>query len=123
MQIKKIRHQCIAVSDMKRSLDFYATRGLTKMVRNRIEEGEYIDNSFGLVGARAWVVYLEAPDGSLLELIQLLSHPNLKYNHVSYTVEGLEGAKESPYNKVKAKFVCDPDGNLMECVEELICPG
>ncbi len=119
MRITGIRHTCITVKDMDKMVDFYMNLGMNKMVRNRVEEGEYFDNSTGLKDAKAHVVYLEADDGSLLELLKFLKPEDIDYSHVSFDVIELEGAKESPYNPVRAKFIKDPEGNWMECVEEL----
>ena len=116
MQIKGIRHTCLAVKDMLKMLEFYRNLGMAKITRDRIEEGEYLEKTMGLPHARVWVIYLEAEDGSLLELMQMVSHPDENRSHIGFTVSESEGF-ESPYNPVKTKWIQDPEGNWLECVE------
>ena len=117
MQIKGIRHTCLAVKDMLKMLEFYRNLGMAKITRDRIEEGEYLEKTMGLPHARVWVIYLEAEDGSLLELLQMMSHPKENRSHIGFNVEGLEEGIKSPYNPVRNKWIQDPEGNWLECVE------
>ena len=117
MRIKGIRHTCLAVKDMYKMREFYQALGFTKIVRARVEEGEYLEKTMGLSNARAYVIYLEAEDGSLLELLQMFSHPDEDRSHIGFNVEGLEEGIKSPYNPVRNKWIQDPEGNWLECVE------
>mgnify|MGYP001572882583 FL=1 len=117
MRIKGIRHTCLAVKDMEEMVKFYQSLGMTKIVRDRIEQGDYLSSSLGISDAMAHVVYLQAEDGSLLELLQIYNKRAPDYSHISYTVDKLEWAAKSPYELVKAKFIQDPEGNWLECVE------
>ena len=119
MRVKGIRHICLTVKDMPKMVEFYQDLGIKKIVRLRIEEGEYLAKSMGLPNAIAHVVYLQTDDGSLLELIQMLNPPNENRSHISFGVVDLEGGAESPYNLVKTKWIQDPEGNWLELVEEL----
>ena len=117
MRIKGIRHTCLAVKDMARMVAFYQGLGIKKFARDRIEGGEYLEKTMGLPHASAYVVYLEAEDGSLLELLQMFSHPDEDRSHISFSVENLGEGAESPFNPVKTKWIQDPEGNWLECVE------
>ena len=109
------------------------------------ETGAYIEKVVNLDGVEVEWVKMRAPDGFLLELLQYRSHPqspkislananDLGCSHVAFTVDEIEKACElicenggkitnspaiSPNGKVKVAYCHDPEGVLMELVQEL----
>jgi len=143
--VRNIRHFGIVVRDMERSLAFY--RDLLGMeIRNRKEEkGLYLDTLLGVENGEILTAKLSSGAGSsLLELIEFTSprDPDPRRRevnsvgptHIALTVvdlgklsaalreNGIQFLSEpivSPDKKVKLVFCRDPDGNLVELVEEL----
>lgn len=142
--MKEVRHTGIAVTDMERALVFYRDLLGLKVVKDFREEGDYIDSISGLSGVRVWMVKLTAADGSMVELLQYLSHPrkspdnpqicNIGCSHVAFTVDDiskeyarlLKGGVRfncppqiSPDGYARVTFCHDPDGTSIELVEVL----
>ena len=143
--VTDIRHFGIVVRDMERSLAFY--RDLLGMeVRKRKEEkGLYLDTLLGVKKGEILTVKLSSGAGSsLLELIEFTSPRDpeprrvevnsIGPTHVALTTgdlgrlsaalkkHGIRFLSEpitSPDGKVRLVFCRDPDGNLVELVEEL----
>ena len=137
------RHVGIVVSDMGASLRFWRdVMGLEVVVDFR-EEGEYIDTLQALEGVRLHMIKLRAPDGSLIELLHDDAHPTGRVDsnrlcdhgirHLAFTVEDVEGSWQtltflgcptlsspvtSPDGKARLFFARDPEGNLLEIVQE-----
>lgn len=143
--IKAIRHSGIVVRDLELSLDFYRDLlGLEIVARNE-ETGSFIDALVGIDEVRLEWVKLKAQDGSLLELLQYHSHPveqlvqnapsnQLGCSHLAYTVEDVQALferfqqlkvscvsppQQSPDGKVAVMYCHDPDGVIIEFVQEL----
>lgn len=142
--MKEIRHLGIVVSDMERSLKFYRDLLCLKIVKDFTEKEKYIDSILGLSGVQLRMVKLIADDGSMIELLHFLSHPNqpplktkifdLGCSHVAFTVENVNEEYEklmekgvtfncppyiSPDGYAKVTFCHDPDGTSIELVEVL----
>ena len=141
--IKNIRHTGIVVSNLDKALYFYRDILGLKIRREMIESGKYIDNLSALKGVRVKTIKMSADDGNLIELLYYESHPrksinrdicDIGYSHIAFTVENLDSEykrlKEkgikfncapqiSPDGKAKVVFCRDPEGNLIELVEEL----
>jgi catechol 2,3-dioxygenase-like lactoylglutathione lyase family enzyme len=107
------------------------------------ESGVYIDNLSKLNGVKVKTIKMVADDGNLIELLCYRSHSekpakrkicNIGYSHIAFTVDDLEREYDklkkqginfncppqfSPDGKAKVVFCCDPEGNLIELVEEL----
>ena len=144
MAAKNIRHTGIVVTDMDRSLEFYRDLlGLEPMI-DFTEEGEFIDTLSALAGVRLRMVKLVAPEGGMIELLCYASHPRAAdpdnqlcetgTRHVAFTVADVDkvhadwSAKGIPFHcrpvlspdgKAKVTFCRDPDGVLLEIVEEM----
>ncbi len=145
MRATAIRHPGIVVSDMARALAFYGDLLGLKIVRTMEESGEYLDSLLGLSQARVTTVKLSAGDGgTLLELLEFQvpsasrtgppGPTTLGPTHVAFTVDNLDEVyaaltargirfnappRLSPDGRVKVTFCRDPDGTLLELVEEL----
>ncbi|MBG0777307.1 MAG: VOC family protein [Desulfovibrionaceae bacterium] len=146
--ITATRHTGIVVRDLERSLAFYRDMLGLKEWKRATEEGAFIETLVGLPGARLEWVKLKAPDGSLLELLQYHSHPlaeedlvvadapanRLGCSHVAFTVADaaavhaamtraglhcVSGPLASPDGAVRVLYCHDPDGVIVEIVEEV----
>jgi catechol 2,3-dioxygenase-like lactoylglutathione lyase family enzyme len=142
--ILKQRHTGIVVRQLDRSINFYKALGLT-LWRRELETGAFISTVVGLPGTHLEWAKLTCPDGSLVELLQYHSHPSgqtpektpansLGCSHLAFTVADSEATCDtirklggtvvnppalSPDNSVRVAYCHDPDGTLLEIVEEL----
>jgi len=142
-----IRHIGITVSNLSKSLNFYESYFGFKIQRKMEESGEVLDNFSALKNVEVITVKLSDNKEQLLELLCYKSHPNNKVelnlkrqicyvgcSHFALTVEDLDEIYNkmcengiifnyppqiSSDNKVKIAFCKDPDGVLIELVEEL----
>ena len=144
MTMKNIRHTGIVVTDMERSLGFYRDLLGLEPVIDFTEEDEYIDTLCALKGVRLRMVKLVVEDGSMIELLQYLSHPQQRPQgntlceigptHVALSVDDVDriyadwsakGVKcncppqMSPDGKAKLFFCQDPDGAFLEIVQPM----
>jgi len=141
--IKNIRHTGIVVKDLKASLYFYRDLLGFKIIKQRKELGEYIDNMSVLHGVKVTTVKMEAPDGQMIELLYYHSHPkeqkereicDIGITHIAFTVDDLYRAYAllsaegiffnappqcSPNGYAKVTFCKAPEGTLIELVEVL----
>ena len=144
--IKRLRHVGLVVKDLARSLDFYQKfLGLTT-VSSSIETGKYIDKLVGIDDVKVEWAKLNLGQGVLVELLQYHSHPDNEMkeghymanrhgcSHMALTVENLDQLYEklvqigvkcnsapllSPSGQVKVLYCFDPDGIIIELVEDL----
>ena len=144
-EVKASRHTGIVVSDLDRSLAFYAGILGLEPVARKTETGRYIDSVVGLPGVELEWIKLRAPDGYIVELLKYASHPaaskddlgasnRMGCSHVAFTVNDaaalysklVEGGyrcnsapQASPDGKVMVFYGHDPDGIILEFVEEV----
>lgn len=140
------RHTGLVVKDLERSLAFYrGVLGLELAGRAR-EEGDYISSLVGIPGAVLEWAKLKGAGGHAVELLQYIS-PRLSASpeeigranrpgcsHLAFTVEDIEAVCAalkaagcacdrapllSPDGKVKVVYAHDPDGIILEMVQEL----
>ena len=142
--IKKVRHTGIVVSDLKKMSKFYESLGFVEF-SSEIETGHFIDSVVNIANVKVEWIKMKSPDGFLLELLQYHSHPmplnseafksnDLGCSHLAYTVNDINNLCEkivagggsitnkpviSPNGKVKVAYCNDPEGVLIELVEEL----
>ena len=142
--ITKTRHTGIVVRNLPDAIQFYLGLGLELSIR-QMEEGEFIDRVVSFEDVKLETAKLMAPCGYILELLQYHSHPDAKEkspqlsnrlgcSHISFTVDSLsetlnlirnsggDAGSEgqiSPNGKLKVAYCHDPEGNLLELVEEL----
>lgn len=142
--ITNLRHTGIVVSDMERSLKFYQKLIGLKLVKDFSEKGDYIDTILGLSGVHLRMAKLVTDDGSMIELLHYISHPNqppvkskiydLGCSHIAFAVDNIDeeykrlsenGVKFnsfpyiSPDGYAKVAYCHDPDGTSIELVELL----
>lgn len=147
--ISSIRHVGIVVRNVEASLKFYCDiLGLSIYRRHTEQAGGFIDKLVGLDKVKLEWAKLIIPKGGLIELIQYHSHPDpdvfkdpeplpsnrLGCSHISLTTGNLSElyiklAKSgyrcnsepllSPDGKVKILYCHDPDGVILELIEDL----
>ena len=141
----KVRHVGITVSDTEISLIFHRDLLGLKIHQEMEESGKHIDNFSNLKDVKVKTVKLQCCDGSLLELLEYSSPCEVDCfeerpinfvgcSHFALTVDDLDSLYEklringvsfnyqvqsSPDGNVKLAFCKDPDGTLIELVEEL----
>lgn len=139
------RHTGFVVTNINKAIAFYEGLGFV-LISTMIEEGNYIDKLVSLKNTKLEWAKLKLPDNSLLELLQYHSHPHeseqnmlqesnrLGCSHIALTVRNIEQTIEyittnggntkgsyqtSPDGKVKVIYCFDPEGNILEIVQEL----
>ena len=139
-----IRHTGIVVSDVDASIRFYCDLLGFKIKKDMLESGEYIDNFSVLKNAQVRTVKMSLENGDMVELLCYKSHPEkpdfsrqitmIGCSHIALTVENLDQTYQqlteagvefnsppqySPDGYAKVTFCKDPDGSLIELVQEL----
>ena len=144
--ISSIRHVGFVVTNLEESLKFYSEVLALEIYRRYTENGPFIDSLTGMKGVSLEWVKLIIPNGGLIELLQYHSHPmsdqeasnfesnRLGCSHVALTVSNLAllhtrltnaGYKcksvplISPEGKAKILYCHDPDGAIIELIEDL----
>jgi len=141
------RHTGLVVRDLNKSLIFYRDiLGLSVFKRMK-ESGPYIERVVGIPGASLEWIKLRVPDGSLIELIQYFSGSGVQQeiensssdrigcSHGAFTVNDIDRLYSvlidngyhcnsmpqlSPDGTVKVMYAHDPDGIIVELVQELV---
>lgn len=140
------RHTGLVVRNLDKSLAFYRDILGLELAARAIEQGGYIENLVGIPGAVVEWAKLKVPGGHLVELLQYLSHPVTApaeelgranrpgCSHLAFTVADLDVLFESllsagykcnhapqlsPDGKVKVLYAHDPDGIILELVQEM----
>ncbi len=142
--IKNVRHTGIVVHNLEKMAKFYRILGFVDK-NHAVEEGLFIEQVVDLTGVKVEWIKMRSPDGYLLELLQYHTHQKkvrtdkaksneLGCSHLAFTVVNIERACEeiekaggsignppaySPDGKVKVAYCHDPEGVLIEIVEEI----
>lgn len=146
--IMKQRHTGLVVRDIERSISFYQALGM-KVWRREQETGPFIDAVAGIHDVRIEWAKMKCQDGSLVELLQYHSHPDIQpfavaptnrlgCSHIAFTVDDIAWTCQliaklggtvvnppaiAPTGLVQVAYCHDPDGILMEVVEEMVMHG
>ena len=137
------RHIGIVVQDLDKSVHFWRDVMGFKVAIDFWQTGEYIDTVQKLSGVNLHMAKLTAPDGSMIELLKDEAHPtpppernelcDQGIRHIAFNVPDIEAAwhtlrdhgcetlsapTDSPDGNVRLFFVRDPEGNLLELVQE-----
>jgi len=142
--IRGVRHAGIVTNNLEKMAEFYRSLGFIDENR-AIETGLFIDQVVQLDNVEVEWIKLRSPDGFLLELLQYHSHPQQYYgaqaksndlgcSHMALTVGDISAVCQhirktggtvnrepaiSLDGKVKVAYCHDPEGVLIEIVEEL----
>jgi len=142
------RHTGLVVRDLERSISFYECLGL-KVWQREEETGPFIDTVVGIPCVHIAWVKMKCPDGSLVELLQYHSHPDIQpladapsnrlgCSHIAFTVDHIAQTcgeivrlggtvvnppAIAPSGQVQVAYCHDLDGILIEVVEEIILNG
>ena len=144
--VRAARHTGLVVSDLDRSLGFYSGVLGFEMVGRKKEKGAYIDSLVGIKDVELEWIKLRTQDGYIIELLKYISHPDsasagmpaksnrLGCSHVAFTVYDIDSLykaliakgyacnsmpQTSPDGKVKVMYAHDPDGIILELVQEI----
>lgn len=143
--MKAVRHTGIVVNNLQKSLKFYRDLLGLKVKTRAVEFGNYIDRMNGKNAIRVTTVKMSADNGPTLVELLKFDMPKVKSKkapgpfkigptHLAFTVDNLEKVYQKllangvhfncppvtpPNGKAKATFCKDPDGALIELVEEL----
>lgn len=142
--MRALRHTGIVVRDLEAAERFYTELVGLRIVAKAEESGPFLDAILDLPDARATTVKMAAAEGgALLELLCFAAHRDVRppaepYStgptHVAFTVEDLAQTharlsaagvpfttepRVSPDGRALVTFCRDPEGNLLELVEEL----
>jgi glyoxylase I family protein len=145
--MNSFRHVGITVSDLDRSMYFYQELLGFEVKKVMLENGECIDNFSALEDINVTTVKMIGKNNSgMIELLHYISHPksgpeNPTYpltdvgcSHFALTVDDLDSLYErlveygtpfnypvqtSPDGNVRIAFCRDPDGTLIELVQDL----
>lgn len=142
--VQTIRHTGIVVSDMARSLAFYRDLLGMEVWADFQDDSDIVQAVTGVSNARIWMIKLKAADGTSVELLQYLSHPqpvpspgracDVGCNHLALQVVDLDALYEklsqhgirvhvppmvSSDGSVKLTYCRDPEGVIVELVELL----
>ena len=143
--ISSIRHVGIVVSNLETSLRFYRDLLGLPVYKRCLEESTFIAELTGIPGVRLEWVKLMIPKGGLIELLQYHSHPDsaqpenrpsnrLGCSHIAVTVGDLARLYDnlldagypcksapllSPDGKVRIVYAHDPDGTILELIEDV----
>ena len=139
------RHTGLVVRDLDHSLAFYRDVLGLEVLRRMTEHGDYIDRVVGINNVQLEWAKLKAPDGSIVELLEYQSHPakaplenaasnRLGCSHIAFTVADVDemcrklqgqgfhcnsAPQTSPDGLAKVMYCHDPDGIILELVQEL----
>ena len=141
-----LRHVGITVQNMDKVVEFYKNVLNFRIVYDTIEYGEVISNFSNLENVKVHIIKMVDKKNNMIELLHYLSHPKSSFtneinlineigcSHFAITVTNIEEVVEkvkdfgceiiyptqtSPSGKVKLTFIRDPDGTLVEIVEDI----
>lgn len=84
--VKGFRHTGIICKDIDKSLEFYRDKlGLT-VIQDFWDSSDYINKITGIKNGNVHMIKLKADDGTVLELLDYVSHPTELINQEIYNV-------------------------------------
>jgi len=115
--LESIDHVNIVVRDLDGMADFYTRLLGTKITKQVTISGPWIDQTVGLVGVNADVIYLDLPNGPRVELIRYNSPPGSSLpdagksntaglRHLAFKVSDIESAVQK-LREAGVKFFSD----------------
>lgn len=138
-----IRHIGLVVSDFEKMINFYQNLGF-KFIETNVESGPYIDKLVGLEGACIKTTKLRYNEHFVIELLKyakpyemdVVNHQPyaIGFSHIALTVDSITQISQivvngggkivgpiqfSPDGNVKVVYAKDPEGNIIELVENI----
>jgi catechol 2,3-dioxygenase-like lactoylglutathione lyase family enzyme len=141
--VKGVRHFGIICKDIKKSLNFYKDDLGLEVIQDFWDDSDYINEITGIIGAKVHMIKMRADDGTVLELLDYVSHPtesidqevyNVGACHIAFQVHDIRQAYSELSQKevrflsepvlssegiAKVCFCLDPDNTRIELVEML----
>jgi|TARA_B110000438_G_scaffold303783_1_gene367332 catechol 2,3-dioxygenase-like lactoylglutathione lyase family enzyme len=141
--VKGYRHTGIICEDIEKSLYFYKDLLGFRVIQDFWDDSDYINKITGLQNSNVHMIKLEADDGTVLELLEYVTHPtsivklpihNVGLCHLALQVRDIKKAyKNLSNNDVEfisepilssegiaiVCFCIDPNGMRIELVEML----
>jgi len=141
--VKGFRHTGIICKDIAKSLEFYQNYLGFTVIQDFWDDSEYMNKITGISGSNVHMIKLKADDGTVLELLDYVTHPtelidqevyNVGACHVALQVYDIEVAYKELVNKgvkflsgpmlssegtAKVCFCFDPNNTRIELVEML----
>jgi len=135
------RHTGIITKDINKSLEFYKDILGLELIQDFTDSSDYINEITGLNGATAHFLKLQAKDGTVIELLEYLTHPselvklpiiNVGVCHIAFRVINADIVYRKLVEKevkvlskpvvsscgiAKVFFCLDPDNIRVEIVE------
>jgi catechol 2,3-dioxygenase-like lactoylglutathione lyase family enzyme len=84
--VKGFRHTGIICKDIVKSLEFYRDYLGFTVIQDFWDESEYINKITGISKANVHMIKLKAHDGTVLELLDYITHPTELIEQEVYTV-------------------------------------
>ncbi|MDP8261762.1 MAG: VOC family protein [Candidatus Ancaeobacter aquaticus] len=140
--IKGFRHVCLVVKDIDRSIEFYTKRLGFSLCKKVTVSGLYPDYLFQRKKVRLTYAKLHSPEQSKKSEPMFELHywhnprfrPRVTYDHIALTSSDLDNEykrlkkcgltfiskpKKAPHGGTKVCFGYDPDGHLIEFMEDI----
>ena len=114
--VKGYRHTGIICEDMEKSLRFYKEFLGLRVIQDFWDDSDYINKITGLQNANVHMIKLQAEDGTVIELLDYVTHPtdlidqevyNVGACHLALQVNNIEEA----YKELQSKgvsFISEP---------------
>ena len=114
--VKGYRHTGIICKDLEKSLEFYKDFLGLRVIQDFWDDSEYMNKITGIENANTHMIKLEADDGTVVELLDYVTHPtelieqevyNVGACHIAFQVYDIEKAYVD-LSKKGVKFISEP---------------
>jgi len=114
--VRGYRHTGIICENIAESLEFYRDLLGLSVIQDFWDDSEYINKITGISGGNVHMIKLKADDGTVLELLDYVSHPtdlieqevyNVGAGHIAFQVYDIDLAYEDLLAK-GVKFISEP---------------
>ena len=114
--VKGYRHTGIICEDMEKSLRFYKEFLGLRVIQDFWDDSDYINKITGLQNANVHMIKLQAEDGTVIELLDYVTHPTDLIDQEVYNVGACHLARqanniEEAYKELQSKgvsFISEP---------------
>jgi len=141
--VKGYRHTGIICKDLQKSLEFYKDYLGLEVIQDFWDDSDYMNEITGIKGANVHMIKLKADDGTVIELLDYVTHPtdiieqeiyNVGACHIAFQVYDITQAYRkllengvrflsepvlSSEGIAKVCFCFDPNNTRIELVEML----